>query len=59
MQDIVQGLAEESKSLIEDTKGDSVSGATCTVVVVDCNRIGPGLPSAHFQDHIICIYSRT
>ena len=24
--------------------------------VVDCNRNGSGLQSAHFQDHIICIY---
>jgi hypothetical protein len=24
--------------------------------VTDCNRNEPGLQSAHFQDHIICIY---
>jgi hypothetical protein len=26
------------------------------VGVTDCNRNQPGLQSAHFQDHILCIY---
>ncbi len=26
--------------------------------VVDCNRNGSGLQSAHFPDHILCIYPR-
>ena len=28
------------------------------LAVVDCNRNQPGLQSAHFPDHIICIYRR-
>ena len=29
-----------------------------SVRVVDCNRNGSGLQSAHFPDHILCIYPR-
>ena len=28
----------------------------CCLRVTACNRNGSGLQSAHFQDHIICIY---
>jgi integrase/recombinase XerD len=36
-------------------KGISLPALQRLLGVVDCNRNGPGLQSAHFQDHITCI----
>jgi len=58
-----QTCPKRSRRTVQHTPIDGHPHHACTskacqvtIVVVDCNRNGSGLQSAHFPDHIICIY---